>query len=205
MIPQIGGGGMRRGNALTSQTRGPRGAWQEATAQWEAEAPADGKWWREKQGDAKTSRTRGLGGVWRVTDVGENSGHYEGGPSTRPTAPWWRGTAWRLLNGNGWRNGSLTAMNSARAPRQQWTARRLLDGEGWCKHNDDGPRAQRWWAAMDGTMATWRWWTAWRQLDVKGWRDDDLTTMDNKERRKRDGDVDTAGGGSNKGQRGIII
>jgi hypothetical protein len=46
-----------------------------------------------------------------------------------------------------------------------------------------------------------------RQLVGEGRRDDDLTTMDNKEPRERDGDVavDTAGGGSNKGQRGIKL
>jgi hypothetical protein len=29
--------------------------------------------------------------------------------------------------------------------------------------------------------------------------------MDDKKQRKRDGDIDTAGGGSNKGQRGIKL
>ena len=42
---------------------------------------------------------------------------------------------------------------------------------------------------MDGTTA-----------DGKGWHDGGLTTIDNEERCERDGDVDTAGGGSNKGQ-----
>ena len=37
IIPQIGDGGVRRGDALTSRTRGPRWARQEVTAQWEAE------------------------------------------------------------------------------------------------------------------------------------------------------------------------
>jgi hypothetical protein len=32
-----------------------------------------------------------------------------------------------------------------------------------------------------------------------------LRTMDNEERRERDGDVDTAGGGINKGQRVITL
>jgi hypothetical protein len=32
-----------------------------------------------------------------------------------------------------------------------------------------------------------------------------LTAMDDEERRKRDGDVDTAGGGSNKGQHVITL
>ena len=38
-------------------TRALRGAWQEAMARWEAEAPADGSWWHEKRGDATTSWT----------------------------------------------------------------------------------------------------------------------------------------------------
>ncbi len=56
---------------------------------------------------------------------------------------------------------------------------------------------------MDGA-ALWRW-TARRQLNGEGRRDGDLTTMDDEERRERDGDVDTAGSGSNKGQRGIKL
>jgi hypothetical protein len=44
-----------------------------------------------------------------------------------------------------------------------------------------------------------------RQLDGEERRDGDLTTMDDEERCKRDGDVDTAGGGSNKGQRVITL
>jgi len=45
------------------------------------------------------------------------------------------------------------------------------------------------------------------QLDGKGRRDGDSTTMDDEEPRERDGDVvaDAAGGGSNKGQRGIKL
>ncbi len=53
--------------------------------------------------------------------------------------------------------------------------------------------------------AVLRRWTARRQLDGEGRRDGDSTTMENEERRERDGDVDTAGGGSNKGQRGIKL
>jgi hypothetical protein len=60
------------------------------------------------------------------------------------TAPRRRGTARRLLDGNGWRDGSSTARDGAR---------RLLDGEGRRERGDDGPRAQRRWAAMDGAMA----------------------------------------------------
>ncbi len=54
------------------------------------------------------------------------------------------------------------------------------------------------WTVMDG--AALRRWTVRRQLDSKEWHDGDLTTMNDKERRERDGDVDTAGGGSNKDQ-----
>ncbi len=54
-------------------------------------------------------------------------------------------------------------------------------------------------------IAVLRRWTARRQLDREGRRDGDSTTMDDEERRERDGDVDTAGGGSNKGQRGIKL
>ena len=61
----------------------------------------------------------------------------------------------------------------------------------------DGQRNGEW-TVMDG--AALRQWTAQRQLDGEEWRDGDLTTMDDEERRKRDGNVDTAGGGSNKGQ-----
>ena len=56
---------------------------------------------------------------------------------------------------------------------------------------------------MDG-VAQWRW-TARRQLDGEEWRDGDLTTMDDEERRERDGDADTADGGSNIGQCGITL
>jgi hypothetical protein len=58
---------------------------------------------------------------------------------------------------------------------------------------------------MDG--AALRRWTARRQLDGKGRRDGDSTTIDidDEERCERDGNVDTAGGGSNKGRRGIKL
>jgi hypothetical protein len=56
---------------------------------------------------------------------------------------------------------------------------------------------------MDGAML--RRWTVRRQLDGEEWRDGDLTTMDGEEWRERNGDVDTAGGGSNKGQRVITL
>ena len=56
--------------------------------------------------------------------------------------------------------------------------------------------------AMDG--AALRGWTARQQLYGEGWHDGDSTTMDDEERRERDGNVDMgAGGGSNEGQRGI--
>jgi len=120
-------------------------------------------------------------------------------------------------------DGSLMVRYGATAPRWQWTARRLLDGEG---RRATAPRRQgtararqRWtecttamgsngqrdgeWTVMDG--AALRRWTARRQLGGEEWRDGDLTTMDDEERRKRDGDVDTAGGGSNKGQRVITL
>ena len=66
----------------------------------------------------------------------------------------------------------------------------------------DGQRNGEW-TVMDG--AALRRWMARRQLDGEEWCDGDLTTMDNKERHERDGDVDTAGGGSNKGQRVITL
>ncbi len=66
----------------------------------------------------------------------------------------------------------------------------------------DGQRYGEW-TMMDG--AALRRWKAQRQLDGKERRDGDLTTMDDEECRKRNGDVDTAGGGSNKGQRVIAL
>ena len=62
----------------------------------------------------------------------------------------------------------------------------------------DGQRDGEW-TVMDG--AALRRWTARQQLDGEEWRDGDLTTMDDEE--QCDGDVDMAGGGSNKGQRVI--
>ena len=59
------------------------------------------------------------------------------------------------------------------------------------------------WTVMDGT-ALWQW-TAQQQLDGKEWRDGDLTTMYAEEQRQRDGNVGTADGGSNKGQRVITL
>ena len=66
----------------------------------------------------------------------------------------------------------------------------------------DGQRDGEW-TVMDGAVL--RRWTTRRQLDSEEWRNGDLTTMDNKEWRERDGDVDTAGSGSNKGQRVITL
>jgi hypothetical protein len=66
----------------------------------------------------------------------------------------------------------------------------------------DGQRDDEW-TVMDGA-ALWRW-TAQQQLDDEEWRDGDLTTMDDEERCERDGDVDMAGGGSNKGQHVITL
>jgi len=62
----------------------------------------------------------------------------------------------------------------------------------------DGQRDGEWTVMDDAAL---RQWTARRQLDGEEWCDGDLTTMDDKEQRERDGDVDTAGGGNNKGQR----
>jgi hypothetical protein len=80
------------------------------------------------------------------------------------TAPRRQWTARRLLDGKGQRDGSLTAMDGVTAPRRRGTAcdgsstardraQRLLNGEGRREHGDDGPRAQRRWAAMDGAIA----------------------------------------------------
>ena len=66
----------------------------------------------------------------------------------------------------------------------------------------DGQRVGEW-MVMDG--AALRQWTAQRQLDGEEWCDGDFTMMNDEERCECDGDVDTAGGGSNKGQRGIIL
>ena len=63
-----------------------------------------------------------------------------------------------------------------------------MDGDGWQ------------WMAMDGDG--WQW-MAQLQLNIKGWRNGKSTAMGNEEWCKRDGDVGTAGGGSDKGQRGI--
>jgi hypothetical protein len=56
---------------------------------------------------------------------------------------------------------------------------------------------------MDG--AALRRWTARWLLDGEGRCDGDSTTMDDEKRRERDGNIDTAGGGSNKGQCGIKL
>jgi hypothetical protein len=65
----------------------------------------------------------------------------------------------------------------------------------------DGQRDGEW-TVMDGAALPRR--MARRQLEGEEWRDGDLTTMNDEERRERDGDIDTAGGGSNKGQRVIL-
>jgi hypothetical protein len=54
--------------------------------------------------------------------------------------------------------------------------------------------------AMDGDG---RQWMAQLQLNIKGRRDGESTAMGNEEWCKRDDNVGTAGGGSDKGQRGI--
>ena len=62
-------------------------------------------------------------------------------------APRWRGTARWLLDGEGWRDGSLTTRDGTR---------RLLNGKGRRECGGDGPRAQRQWVAMDSKMANGR-------------------------------------------------
>jgi hypothetical protein len=66
----------------------------------------------------------------------------------------------------------------------------------------DGQRDGKW-TVMDG--AALRRWMAQRQLDGEEWRNGDLTTMDDEERHEHNSDVDTARGGSNKGQRVITL
>ena len=69
-------------------------------------------------------------------------------------------------------------------------AGRLLDGKGQCERGGDGPsdgRRDGEWTVMDG--AALRRWTARRQLDGEERCDGDLTTMDDEERRERDGGV----------------
>jgi len=67
----------------------------------------------------------------------------------------------------------------------------------------DGQRDGKWTVMEDGAVL--RRWTARRQLDGEERRNGDLTMMDDEERRKRDGDVNTAGGWSNKGQHVITL
>ena len=66
--------------------------------------------------------------------------------------------------------------------------------------DDDGNRDGNL-TLMDGA-AGWRW-TMRRQLYGKGRRHGDLTAKDDEEQHKCSGDVGAAGGGSDKGQRGI--
>ncbi len=79
--------------------------------------------------------------------------------------------------------------------RRRWTESTTAMG-------GDGQRDGKW-MVMDG--AALRRWTARRKLDGEEWHDGDLTTKDDEERRQHDGNVDTAGGGSNKGQRVITL
>jgi hypothetical protein len=119
----MGGGGVRRGNATT--TGEGRDEWPESSVD---------------------------------TADGSLMARYG---ATAPRRQW---MAQRLLNGKGRRDGSSTAMDGVTAPRRQGTARngsltardsgrRLLDGEGRRERGNDGPRAQRQCAAMDGAMA----------------------------------------------------
>jgi hypothetical protein len=121
----------------------------------------------------------------------------------------------RLLDKEGQRDGFSIAMDGTTAPQRRGMAQRLLGGEGRRKR---GGR-RRWtesttamggdgWqdgdlSVMDG--AARRRWTAQQQLDSKGRRDGDSTTKGEEEQCNRDGDVDTAGSGSDKGQHGIKI
>ena len=100
------------------------------------------------------------------------------------TAPRWRGTArarrrWTesttAMGGDGWRDGKLRVMEGAARWRGTAQPRWRLDGKGRCDRDGDS-------TARDGTWLL-------------------------EEPRERDGDVDvdTAGGGSNKGQRGIEL
>ena len=93
------------------------------------------------------------------------------------------------------------------APRRQGTARaRRQWTESTVAMGSDGRRDGKLrvmeGAARRGGTARPR-----RRLDFEGQCDGDLTMMDEEEPRERDGkvDVNTAGGGSNKGQRGIEL
>ena len=97
-------------------------------------------------------------------------------------------------------DGSLMVRYGATAPRRQGTVRAR---QRWTESTTVMGQRDGEWTVVDG--AALRRWTARRQLDGEEWRDGDLTTMDDEERRERDGDVDTAGGGSNKGQRVITL
>jgi len=121
----------------------------------------------------------------------------------------------RLLDKEGQCGGFSTAIDGAMAPRRREMAQHLLDGKG--RRNRGGRR--RWTKSttamggdgrhngdltvMDG--AAQRRWMARQQLDSEGRHDGDSTTKDEEEQCDRDGDVDTAGGGSGKGQHGIKI
>jgi hypothetical protein len=98
---------LRRGNATTSRTRGTRGKpWWEVMMQWEAEAPADGRWWCEgrlhnNQPDKKPMRgvtrdngaTMGRGtGRWEAAAWGEAM-QKPAGLEAREAMPLWG--AWR--------------------------------------------------------------------------------------------------------------
>jgi len=59
------------------------------------------------------------------------------------------------------------------------------------------------WTVMD-SAALWQW-TARRQLDGEERHDGDFTTMEDEGRRECNGNVNTAGSGSNKSQRIITL
>ena len=103
------------------------------------------------------------------------------------------------------RKGSLTSMDGTMAPQRRgtaWAWRRWTESTTAMGSNGRRDGELR---VMEG--AAQRQGTAWlqRQLNGEGRRDGESTMLDDEEPRERVGDVDvdTAGGGSNKGQRGI--
>ena len=154
-----------------------------------------------RRGNATTSRTRGLEGrdEWPESSVGTANGSLMARYGAR--RQW---TAQRLLDGEGRRDGSSTTVrDGATAPRRRGTARaRRRWTVSTTAMGSDGEHDGEWTVMDDAAL---RRWMARRQLDGEERRDGDLTKMDNEERRERDGDVNTAGGGSNKGQRVITL
>ncbi len=119
----MGGGGVRRGNATTTEEG--RDEWLESSVD-----TADGSLMARYGATAPRRQ-------WTAQRLLDSKGRRDGSSTAMDgvTAPQWRGTA---------RNGSLMARDGAR---------RLPDGEGRRERGNDGPRAQQGWAAMDGVMA----------------------------------------------------